>query len=61
MFYDVKILNSKGEIQKTLGSEQLSRNYWESFRIDESQMGFKAANNAKLFKKSRKTKPRIVS
>jgi hypothetical protein len=61
MIYQVKVLNSKGEVQKILGSEQLSRNYWEKFRIEESQMGFKAANNAKLFKKSKKASPRIVS
>ena len=35
MFYEVKVLNSKGEVQKTLNADQLSRKYWEGFRVDE--------------------------
>ena len=61
MLYEVKVLNSKGEVQKILSADQVSRKFWEGFRVEESQMGFRAANNAKFFKKSRKMKPRIVS
>ena len=61
MFYEVKVLNSKGEVQKTLNADQLSRKYWEGFRVDESQMGFRAANNAKFFKKSKKIKSPVLS
>jgi hypothetical protein len=61
MFHEVRVLNPKGEVQKVLGADQLSQNFWEGFRVSESQMGFKAANNAKLFKKSKNIKSSVLS
>jgi hypothetical protein len=61
MFHEVRVLNSKGKVQKILSADQLSRSFWEGFRDDESKMGFRAANNAKFFKKSRKMKSQVVS
>lgn len=61
MFYEVRVLNSKGEIQKILSADQLSHSFWEGFREEESRMGFRAENNAKFFKKSRKMKSRVLS
>jgi hypothetical protein len=56
MFYEVRVLNSKGKVQKVLSSVQLSHNFWQCFRDDESKMGFRAANNAKLFKQQKMAK-----
>lgn len=56
MFYEVRVLNSQGEIQKVLNPEQLSRKYWQNFKVEESNMGFKAQNNARLFKKIKRNK-----
>ncbi len=61
MIYEVRVLNSKGEIQKTLSTDQLTQRFWEGFRLEESQMGFRAANNASFFRNSRKMKSRVVS
>ncbi len=61
MIYEVRVLNSKGEIQKTLSTEQLTQRFWEGFRLEESQMGFRAANNANFFKKSRRMKTQVAS
>jgi len=54
MFYEVRILNPKGETQEILSAEQLSRRYWKKFIEEESNMGFKAQNNARLFKKNKR-------
>ncbi len=56
MFHQVRVLDPKGNVQEILNSEQLSKNYWQNFREDESNMGFKAQNNARLFKKVKRTK-----
>lgn len=56
MFYEVRILNPKGKTQKILSSDQLSRNYWDKFFEEESSIGFKAQNKARLFKKFSKRK-----
>jgi len=62
MIYEVRVLNSKGEVQKILSADQVSQKFWEGFRLEESQMGFRAANNANYFKKSRKMRSqRVVS
>jgi len=61
MIYEVRVLNSKGEVQKILSADQVSQKFWEGFRLEESQMGFRAANNANYFKKSRKMRSQVVS
>ncbi len=32
MFYDVKILNAKGKLKKTITREQLSQRHWQFFQ-----------------------------
>ena len=54
MFYEVRVLNAQGETQKILNAEQLSQKYWKKFMEEENNMGFRAQNNAKLFKKIEK-------
>lgn len=56
MFYEVRVLNPQGQIQEILNADQLSRKYWEKFYKEESNMGFKAQNNARLFRKMNKKK-----
>ncbi|MBT5471090.1 MAG: hypothetical protein HOK41_10855 [Nitrospina sp.] len=56
MFYQVRVLDPKGNVQKVMSSEQLSKNFWQNFREDEGNMGFKAQNNARLFKKTKRSK-----
>ncbi len=56
MFYEVRVLNPQGETQKILNSDHLSRKFWQKFMEEESNMGFKAQNNARLFKKNKKAK-----
>jgi|SaaInl7_135m_RNA_FD_contig_51_1460350_length_686_multi_3_in_0_out_0_2 hypothetical protein len=36
MFYDVRILNAKGKLKKTLSAQELSRRYWKNIREQES-------------------------
>ncbi len=56
MFYEVRVLNPQGEIQKVFSANQLSRRYWKRFMEEENNTGFKAQNNARLFKKNKGTK-----
>ncbi len=36
MFYDVKILNSQGKIKKVISAQELSKSYWNTFHVEES-------------------------
>ncbi len=56
MFYEVRILKPNGKIQKTFSADQLSRNYWKKFIEEESNLGFRAQYNARLFKKNKSKK-----
>ncbi len=31
MFYEVRVLDAKNKVKKTISSQQLSRNYWDKF------------------------------
>ncbi|MBC8284244.1 MAG: hypothetical protein H8E32_10555 [Nitrospinae bacterium] len=56
MIYQVRVLNPQGQTQQIINPEQLTQNYWNNFWEQENNMGFKAANNAKFFKKVKRTK-----
>ena len=36
MFYEVRVLNPQGEIQKVFSADQLSRRYWKRFMEEEN-------------------------
>jgi CRISPR/Cas system CSM-associated protein Csm2 small subunit len=50
MFYEVRILDSKGKVKKVLNGKKLSNNYWKDFYDkvkSKSPMASKAAKNKK--------------
>jgi hypothetical protein len=36
MFYDVKIMNPRGEVKRIISSQEISRSYWNSFQYEEA-------------------------
>lgn len=36
MFYDVKIMNPKGEVKRIVSSQEISKSYWNSFQYEEA-------------------------
>jgi len=50
MFYEVRILDSKGKVKKVLSGKKLSNNYWDSFYDKvkgKNPLGSDAAKNKK--------------
>lgn len=39
MIYDVKISNSMGEIKQVISGQELAKNYWDEFRMEEANKG----------------------
>ena len=35
MFYDVKIMNPRGEVKRIISSQEISKSYWNSFQYGE--------------------------
>jgi hypothetical protein len=48
MFYDVKILNSQGELKKIVSAEELSNRYWNSFYHGEATKTLNSNSNKQV-------------
>ena len=42
MFYDVKIMNSQGKVEKIVPAHELSKSYWKKFQAEETNKSLNA-------------------
>lgn len=50
MIYDVKISNSMGEVKQIISGQELAKNHWDVFRMEEANKGMNFNGKSALTK-----------